>query len=250
MFNTNIQKGGAMLEDTRRLIEVWDDSLDPDENLRRIADENLLGKASKKRTEDVLLRILKPRFVAPGEQVISALRLLLADPKTFREACFYETARDDQLLAAFAEGPVYSWYSQGRLGVRVEEVTAWLMSLTSAGKLPALTSTVCTKVARGLLAALRDFGVLRGAVHKEFNPPGMSVRGFAYVAFREREQGASGRALIGSSVWRRWLLDEQSVSELFTKADRLGVLHYAWAGSAVRIDWRVADLSEVVRVAA
>lgn len=250
MFNGNIQKGGAMLEDTRRLIEVWDDDVGPDQNLRRIADENLLGKASKKRTEDVLMRILKPRFVVPGEQVIGALRSLLSDPKAFREASFYETARDDQLLAAFAEGQAYDWYVQGRLGVRVEDVMGWLVGLTDAGDLPALTDTVRTKVARGLLAALRDFGVLRGAAHKEFNPPGMSVHGFAYVAFREREQGASGRALVESTIWRRWLLDDRWVHDLFTQADRLGVLHYARAGSAVRIDWRVDDLAEVVRVAA
>lgn len=250
MFTVNIQKGGAMLEDTRRLVEVWDDDADPRENLRRIAEGNLLGKTSKKRSDDVLGRILAPRFVAPGEQVIPSLRALLGDPKAFREACFYETARDDRLLAAFAEGPIYDWHAQGRVGVTVEEVRDWLAGLTEAGELPVLTDTVRTKVARGLLAALRDFGVLRGAVRKEFNPPGMSVHGFSYVAFREHEQGASGRALLASRIWRRWLLDERWLHDLFTQADRLGVLHYARAGSAARIDWRVEDLVEVARAAA
>ena len=250
MFTVNIQKGGAMLDDTRHLIEVWDDDLDGASNIRRIADANLLGKASRKRSDDVLMRILGPRFVAPGPEIIPALRALRDDPRAFREACYYETTRDEDLLAAFAEGPFFDWYTAGRVGVTVEEVKSWLEALTKAGQLPEWTDTVRTKVARGLLAALRDFDILSGAVRKEFNPPGMTAKGFAYVAFREHQQGVSARALVESPVWRRWLLDGRWVRDLLTHVDRLGLVHYAHAGSAVRIDWRAASLQEVVHAAA
>jgi hypothetical protein len=250
MLTGNIQKGGAMLDDTRHMIEVWDDGIDGASNLRRIAEANLLGKASRKRSDDVLMRILGPRFVAPGTEVVPALRALRDDPRAFREACYYETARDDDLLAAFAEGPLFDWYDGGRVGVTVEEVKSWLETLTKDDKLPEWTDTVRTKVARGLLAALRDFGVLSGAVRKEFNPPGMTAKGFAYVAFREHQRGVSARALVKSSVWRRWLLDGGWVQDLLTQVDRLGLIHYAHAGSAVRIDWQASSLQEVVHAAA
>jgi hypothetical protein len=250
MFTVNIQKGGAMLDDTRRVIEVWDDEVDPATNMRRIGEANLLGKASRKRANDVLLRIIGPRYVSPGPEVIPALRSLRDNPKAFREACFYETARDEQLLAAFAQGPIFDWYAEGRIGVTVEEGRGWLESLRRNGELPEWTDTVRTKVARGLLAALRDFGVLKGAVRKEFNPPGMTAMGFAYVAYREYQRGTSARALVESTIWRRWLLDARWVNDLLTQVDRLGLLHYARAGSAVRIDWRAGNLAEVVRAAA
>jgi hypothetical protein len=250
MFTGNIQKGGAMLDDTRHMIEVWDDELDGDSNLRRIADANLLGKATRKRSDDVLMRILRPRFVDAGPEVVPALRALRDDPRAFREACFYETARDEDLLASFAEGPLFEWYTAGRVGVTVEQVKTWLDALTMDGQLHVWTDTVRTKVARGLLAALRDFGVLGGAVRKEFNPPGMTAKGFAYVAYREHQQGVSARALMESSVWRRWLLDDRWVRDLLTQIDRLGLVHYAHAGSAVRIDWRASSLQEIVHAAA
>ena len=250
MYTVNIQKGGAMLDDTRQVIEVWDDAEDPAANMHRIAEANLLGKTSRKRSDDVLRRIIGPRYVTPGPEVIPALRSLRDDPRAFREACFYETARDEQLLAAFAEGPIFDWYSDGRIGVTVDEAKAWLESLTRSGELPEWTDTVRTKVARGLLAALRDFGVLNGAVRKEFNAPGMSAKGFAYVAYREHQRGVSARALVESTIWRRWLLDARWVNDLLTQVDRRGLLHYARAGSAVRIDWRAVNLGEVVRVAA
>ncbi|MCH7901975.1 MAG: DUF1819 family protein [Acidobacteria bacterium] len=77
---SNIQKGGALLDDTRRFVEVLDPTLSAAENLDQILDANLLAKASRSRLEDVLARILVPRFIDPGEQIMAALRHLLTNP--------------------------------------------------------------------------------------------------------------------------------------------------------------------------
>ncbi len=244
-LTSNILKGGALLDDCRRVVEVWDNDRTPDENLARIADENLLAKASRTRTDDVLLRIIRPRLVTPGSHVIPALKGLVTEPRAFTEACYYEAARDDPLLAAFAEGPLWSWWQSGRIGVTVEDVTTWLSALAQDGHIPTWSESVRTKAARGLLAALRDFGILRGATRKEIAPAAMSPRGFAYVAWREHEQGASSRALATSPVWCRWLLESDRVTDLFGQAARIGVLRFSSAGSAVRVDWLVGSLAEV-----
>jgi Putative inner membrane protein (DUF1819) len=249
-LTSNIQKGGALLDDCRRVVEAWENDRTPEENLARIADENLLAKASRARTEDVLLRVIRPRLVAPGRHVIPALKGLLTEPRAFTEACYYEAARDDSLLAAFAEGPLWSWWQAGRVGVGIDDVTSWLGALAKEGRIPAWSDSVRTKAARGLLAALRDFGVLRGATRKEIAPPAMSPQGFAYVAWREHEQGASSRALATSRVWRRWLLEPDRVADLFAHAARLGVLRFSSAGSAVRVDWLTGSLAEVTGAAA
>src|SRR4051812_37373120 len=94
-LTVNIQKGGALLPDARRLVEVWDVGEPADTNLRRIANENLLGKVTRRRLDDVLLRCLVPRFVTPGPQVIASLKQLLGDHRAFTEAAYYETSRDE-----------------------------------------------------------------------------------------------------------------------------------------------------------
>jgi hypothetical protein len=249
-LTSNIQKGGALLDDCRRVVEVWDADRDPSQNLARIADENLLAKASRARTDDVLRRVIGPRLVEPGEHVIPALKGFLADRRAFTEACYYETARDEAMLAIFAEGALWSWWQEGRVGVRVDDVTAWLATLEHQGRIPVWSDSVRLKTARGLLAALRDFGILRGLQHKEIAPPAMSPRGFVYVAWREHEQGASSRALATSPVWRRWLLEPDRVADLFAQVARLGLLRFSSAGSAVRVDWLVGSLAEVTGAAA
>lgn len=249
-YTVNIQKGGALLPDARRLIEVWDLSETVDANLDRVASENLLGKATRRRADDILLRCLSPRFVAPGTHVIAALRQLIPDRRAFLEAAYYETSRDEALLAAFAEGPLSAWYKAGRARVTIEGATAWLLEQTTTGVLPEWSPTVRTKVARGLLAALRDFEVLEGATIKRFAPPQLSARGFAYVAFRLREEGSSSAAIVASRAWRRWLLTADRVDDLFHQVARAGVLTYATAGTAVRIDWHVDSVAEAISVAA
>ena len=247
-YTVNIQKGGALLPDVRRLVELWQPDLSSDANLKRVADANLLGKATRRRLDDVLLRILAPRVVAPGPQVMISLRAMSDDERPFLEAVYYETSRDEAVLAAFAEGPCFDWYHAGRARVAVDDATAWLAEQATAGVLPTWSPIVRTKVGRGILAALRDFGVLEGSSVKSFASPQLSTRGFTYVAFRLHEQGSSSTDLIGNAVWRRWLLGKDRVEDLFHQASRAGVLTFASAGSAVRVDWHVDSLEDAVRV--
>lgn len=252
-YTTRLLKGGAALDDTRRVIEEWDLDLDADSNLARLSEQNPLGKTSRSRLDDLLYSVIQPRLVEPGPHVIGALKDLLTDHRAFREACYYESARADELIADFAEGPLWSLWHQGRLAVTIADAADWLQGLSDESRAPAWAESVRVRLAQNLLSTLRQFGILTGAPRcrrREFAPPSMTPRGFAYVAWREHEQGASSRALTDGSVWTRWLLDSASVEALFNQSARLGVLQMSRAGSAVRVDWRVGGLAEATRAAA
>jgi len=241
-LTTRVIKGGALLEDSRRFVEAWDPDLATDANLAHILGENLLAKPSLSRAEDVVA-VLRRRLVHPGREVLEALRALSAKPRPFREACFYEAARDDELLASFAGEALFGWRHDGHNHVDAAEVSAWL---DTAG--PGWSPPTRQRVAEGLLATGRDFGLLDGVVHKRLAAPAMSLPGFAYVALRERATKRSSRALLDSPAWRRYLLDDDNVRALFHQADRHKVLRFSEAGSTVRIDWLLDDLQEVADV--
>ena len=253
VYTSRLLKGGAVLEDTLRVVELWDPELSASANLHRLSVENMLGKPSRSRIDDLLYWVIQRRYVEPGPHLIPAMKGLVADRRAFTEACYYETSRDDDLLAAFAEGPIWDWWQQGRLSIGIDDALGWLHELSESGKVPAWAESVRTRSAQGLLSTLRDFGILTGAAggrRKEIASPSMTPRGFAYVTWREHEQGASSRALATSSVWRRWLLNEDIVEDLFVRAARLGVLRFSRAGSSVRVDWLVERLEEVTGAAA
>ena len=73
MLTSNILKGGALIDDARRLVDVWDLEEDAAWNLQRIANQNLLAKPSRTRADAVLQRVLRPRLVEPGPHVIAAI---------------------------------------------------------------------------------------------------------------------------------------------------------------------------------
>jgi Putative inner membrane protein (DUF1819) len=93
VLTSNILNGGALLDDARRMVEVWDLSEDTKWNLHRIATENLLAKPSRARADAVLQRVLRPRLIEPGPQVIAALRELRSSPRGFVEAYYFESTR-------------------------------------------------------------------------------------------------------------------------------------------------------------
>jgi len=248
-FTSRIIKGGALLEDTRRLLEVWDPYLDRRENMRRILSSGSLAKSGA-RQEDVL-GPLRRRFLEAGPEVLRALRALATDPRAFREACYYEAARSDELLATFAAGPLYGRYWQDRRPeLTVDDAVRWLRD---DPRTPGWGEYTRRRVARGLLSTLRDFGILEGVRRgrrKRILPPHLSMRGFTYAALRERARLASDRALLQAPSWRWYLLDAEAVRRLFLEADRQGVLRFSEAGTVLRIDWLLKDIEEVGRVPA
>jgi len=248
-LTAKIVKGGALLEDTRRMVEAWDASQTTAENLERIVGENLLAKRSLIRAKEVATLVMVPRFVAPGPHIIPTLRHLLVNRTAFAAACYYEAARCDGLLTAFAEGPLWQWSLSGRARVQVTDVVDWLSEVDDRRE-PRWSPSLRGRVARGLVATLRDFGVLRGTRHKEMVAPDLGTAGFAYVAWREHERGASSRGLVWNPIWHLWLLDEEMVLTHFGELARLGLIGLAQAGSAIRVDWLVSGLEEVTRAVA
>jgi Putative inner membrane protein (DUF1819) len=252
VLTSNIMKVGAHLDDTRALVEVWDRDLSVDRNLERIVDENLLGLPSRSRAHDVVTRALRPRFIAPDAGIIEALAAVAHYPDVFRDACYYELARVEALVAAFAEEKLFEWWIDGRTAIGTGDARQWIDKLTADGRVPDWSPNIRTRVARSLLAALRDLGRLVGArssPRKEIVRPGVSSSGFAYTAFRLHQQGESSRGILNSPVWSLWLLDANRVDELMHAVAGRGAAFYSVAGSSLRIDWRLPTLAEVARAA-
>ena len=251
-LTSNIMKVGAHLDDTRVLLDVWNLDLTDEENVARIVDDNLLGLPSNSRAHDVMVRALRPRFIAPRAGLVEALRLLSSHSESLRDACYYELTRVDEFVAAFAQEQLTVWWDEGRLAISTSDAREWIDKLAADGRVPDWSHNIRDRVARGMMAALRDFGRLtgaRGSSHKEIARPGISMPGFAYVAYRLHQQGNSGRAILSSEVWTRWLLDAARVDELMHRLTSLGIVYYAVAGSSLRIDWRFDSLAEVVDAA-
>ena len=250
-YTSNLQKGGALLDVSALFVAAWNPSRTYDANVAAAGD---LGGMSAVRRADLSDRILRRRFVDPGGHVVTALKVLLAsDQQAFRDACYFETGRAEPLLADFAEGVLFDWYQTGRTTVTVDDAVQWLSGCARRGLTAPWSDAVRTRVARALLATLRDFGVLegvKGGTAKRLAHPYPSVAGFAYTCWRLHELGVTAATIERSRVWRRWLLDETDVATLLADLAQHGVIMLNRAGSVTRIEWQAATLAEAVHGAA
>ncbi len=108
--------------------------------------------------------------------------------------------------------------------------------------------TVTRKVARGMLAALRDFGILQGATLKTIAPRHCPLEAFALIAFCLHEMGAGGSALLSHHDWRLFLFDTRDVERSLLESHQKGWLDYQAAGAICRIDFPNIPFKEYVRV--
>jgi hypothetical protein len=171
---------------------------------------------------------------------------MTAWPAAFRDACYYEAARNDDLLAFTVVELLYGLRSRGWAKVTVDEVERALMETPPAPAAKRWADHTRRRVVHGLLSTLRDFEVLEGQAMKHLTRPRLSFVGFIYVLGRLRAGESSSHKIVTSQVWRWWLLDDHDVRDLFLEADREGILRFSEAGSTVRIDWRIDGLEAMV----
>src|ERR1700704_6554176 len=76
-YSSKIIKAGAVLADTKTLLAHWDMAISVHENIQRFRRENVFGKASRSRVEDILA-IFRQRYLS-SESVTKALVTLMKE---------------------------------------------------------------------------------------------------------------------------------------------------------------------------
>ena len=112
------------------------------------------------------------------------------------------------------------------------------------------SETTITRISQGLLSALRDFGVLQGAVNKKIAPAYFPIESFAYVVFYLKQHQPSGAKLIELPDWKLFFLRAGGVERFLFEAHQHGLLEYHVAGSVTRLTFPAETLEEYANVLA
>ena len=240
-YNTRIQKGGALLEDMRMLVRSWEEI---DRSDGRAEVRRLLGKKTLARSQDTLIRAFIPRFIQGDPPSAWKIARLLEDrnvaPEILRPIYYWITARSDRLLYEFVTEELIHIARSGDGSVRIEETAVWISShIKKTGQ--AWSPTVTLKVGRGILAALRDFGILEGALKKRVAPVHLPIEAFCYIAFWLGKLGFSGEALICHADWSLFLLSPKNVERLMLESHQQNLLSFHSAGRIYRVVFPTDD---------
>jgi len=214
---------------------------------------NLLGKHTHARALDTYQSIFIPRFINGHPPDAWKIARGLEDKnmplEILRPVYYWITARKEHLLYDFVCQELAARSKSQGQGITTDDAIAWLRSqIARCGK--AWSEMVTKKVAQEMLASLRDFGILEGAVRKRIAPVYIPVESFSYIAFALDQQGATGARLLSHPDWTLFLLSPPAVEHMFLEADRNGLLHFQAAGKIVRIEFPAHTFKEMADVIA
>ena len=247
-YTSRLLKGGALFEDMRRLVMVWSDEIPENEAYAYL--RGLLPKSTLARVRDIYTNSFRPRFIhgSPPDawRLAKILEEQKADLEIIRPFYYWITARAELPLYELVSDFLYPRSRSMDRQVRIEDAVTWLAQRTRQYNI-SWSHGVIVRVAQGILAALRDFGILVGTVRKQISNSGLSPKAFAIIAFCLNEMGFSGRQLFNHPDWRLFLLDEAGVVHLLLDCHQYGWLRYDSAGDIKRIEFPAKTFKEFSR---
>ena len=207
---------------------------------------NIIGLPSRHRVRDVVGRAFIPRLVNSNPpnlwKLLAVLERSGVDRSVIVPIHYYATAASEPLLWDFVIEELSTMAGTSR-----EVTTSHVLRFLRPRELfdgHEWTSIVAMKVARGLLAALRDYGILTGANKKRIAAPYLPVATFALPARIRHELGYRGKSAIGDKAWQLYFLTSTAVERFFVEASSSHLLIYETAGPVVRIEFPGGTLEE------
>ena len=245
---TRVIKASALLPDTSTLFEYWDESKDIKENLQMAASQNIFGKSSRVRVNDIL-KVFEARYLR-NNGTANAIRRIVESPlpaEITDRVLYYYTALAEPIIYDFVTEYLYDLYQRGRQIVAKEDALDFIRDSVRDEKTEGKWDSPITvnRVAVGLLSTLRDFRILSGqkgsTKPKSFASVHLPVEAFVFIAFDMKKDGLSGDRLLNHPHWRLFLLRLSDVERLFIEAHQLNYLRYEAAGSLVRLEFPYND---------
>jgi hypothetical protein len=250
-YSTRLQKGGALIEDMRIIVRNWSEEISKSTQIKQFLQENILGKITKTRSADALRRVYSHRFLDGNPldawKIVRPLEDKEVDIEIVRPIYYWITARSDPLMYDFVIHEIFPRSKSHDLNIQVKETAFWIKERVSSQNI-SWTETVTLKVARGLLAALRDFAILEGGTKKRIAPVYLPNESFAYIAFALNTLGISGQRLVNHEDWKLFLFSPPVVERMFLEAHQNGVLRYEAAGNLYRIEFMATNYREMADV--
>ena len=250
IYSSRIIKASALIPDTKVLLSEWDLERSVSDNLERARRQNIFGKASRSRIEDILL-IFRQRYFDEADVGAMLVTLVQAEaPSGWLDPLLYFfAAQNDRTLRDLVVEVIYprhrSGYTDLPLDVLVRAVRDWVVEGKTTTRWKEQT---IERVAQGAMATLRDFGVLQGVAHKQIAPIYLPAPSFALVALWLQKHQRSGDLVLHSDDWRLFFLPAEGVERFFVEAHQQHLLAYHAAGSIVRIEFPADSLTEYARV--
>lgn len=254
LYTTQLQAGLGLIEETQRLLEVYEPGMPAQRLYERALESGLFPLVTARRLLNIVKECFAPRYLRQPGVADSVKRLLPhLDSHERRQLLMLYTARANVILADFIREVYWPRYTSGRDSLSREDALRFVENAVREGKTqkPWSDSTI-SRVSSYLLSACADFGLLesRRSGPRRLCCLRLSARAAAYLAYDLKFQGLGDNQVLNHADWQLFGLERPDVREQFKRLSLEGFLIMQTAGDVTHISWQHKNMQEVVDVLA
>ncbi|GAB4537175.1 MAG: DUF1819 family protein [Anaerolineae bacterium] len=249
-YNSSFASKGALLSDVKTVLSEIDMGQSPDQMRRAVIKDDLLDRGTLQNRQTVWREIARRYISGRDPEHVETLARMAArcpNPAAADLVLFYEYCHVDTLLYDLTAWCTYDLYHSARTAIDRVDINEWLSQQEAAHpEIATWSPATRNRLVSSYLATIRDFGLVTGARQKEFHKVYVPRQAFVYALYHQKERGMEGKALIGSTDWRLFLLSEREVVFLLEDAALGGFIHFRRAGDIYDLRFTYDTLNEAV----
>ena len=252
-YTMDVRRGTAMIDETVALLRAWQPAEPLGQFTSRVLRDDVLGKATARRAQDVVKQVFAPRFLRPNAQAARHLRafLLTGGRDSILDLAWLYACRADRLLRDTTVSIYWPAARSGRLLLSADDVMPYLREAEADGRIAVPWSpTITYNVARGIIAVWGGFGLLEGRARRggrRIAPYRLSDRIVIYVAYLLHAEGSTDAEVIAHEDWAIFGADSDEVTRRLLRLGNEGWWEAQSGAGIVRITWRYAAIDDVVQ---
>lgn len=249
-YTTQLQAGLGLIDETRKLLALWEPGMSALELLRRALEAGEFPRFTSRRLRNVVTESFKPRYLVEDGRPAAWLKELAPRlaASEFNQLLFVYTCRANLVLADFVRQVYWAAYTSGKTALGVEDARRFISQANSEGKTfkPWSDETI-TRIARYLPACCADFGLLEGGERsvRKILPFQIEARALALLAYEFHFAGLGENRILGHPDWAWFGLERGDVLDMFKRLALKGWWIVQAAGDVTRITWQYASQEEV-----
>lgn len=249
-YKARFHHSGAMIEEMLLLTSYFDPDVDKKTWEQKVVSENLLAKNTRNWVKEVVSGSFYPRLVngpiPESWQIIRRFTANTADQSILHSILYYITAKYDEFLYDFVTEEVHQRFYSGQLNISPVDVYNYIHSLPEELFNKPWSDYVQRRYSGGIMATLRDFGILEGKSHKKIANYYLPMATFVFVAYLLNQNTKSGEKNLHHKDWNLFLLNSRAVERMYLQAHQLNYLSYHAAGGIIRIEFPFDSTGELI----
>ena len=256
VYNTNLAKAQGLVPETFELLAMWEPGMSAIDLRDQVQAAGALGRASATRISDIVQRGFAQRYLVDRNGPASWLKQLVrsgASRSFLRQVFLIFTARHNQVFHDFVTSTYWRKVAAAAEEITKADARDFLERAVADGRIvPRWSDSQMERVTRYLLGTLEDFQLIGENRLKKrlLRPPTIFPETVRFLAHDLHFAGGDNKQLVEHSDWQLFgLLPADVIAQLEKEAAR-GHLQVQNAGQVLRIEWRYANMEQVINAIA